>query len=154
MNSAATACNYMWLILPARASNLGLARVSLASFAAGCGLTLAEVDELKLAVSEAVSNVILHAYPDGTEGEVCLFARVKDDALIIQISDFGSGISDVDRALQGGYSTLEERMGLGFTFMECFADEISVSSDVGEGTRVVLVKSLTDGADRCHPAQS
>lgn len=154
MNSGTAASNYMWLILPARASNLGLARVSLASFAAGCGLTLSEVDELKLAVSEAVSNVILHAYPDGAEGEVCLFARVQDDVLVIQVSDFGAGISDVDQALQGGYSTLEERMGLGFTFMECFADEMSVTSSDGQGTRVVFTKALTSSADRSDRAQS
>lgn len=153
MDSGVRASNYMWLILPARASNLGLARVSLASFAAGCGLTLSEVDELKLAVSEAVSNVILHAYPDGAEGEVCLFARLEDDVLVIQVSDFGTGISDVKEAVQGGHSTLEERMGLGFTFMECFADEISVVSDVGEGTRVVLRKTLADRADRCDRAE-
>ncbi|MFO8059607.1 MAG: anti-sigma F factor [Bacillota bacterium] len=134
--------NWMSMILPARASNLGLARVSVASFAAQGGFTLTDIEEIKVAVSEAVSNVVLHAYPEG-EGEVRICARLCGDELTVQISDRGVGIEDVSRAVEASHSTLQGRMGVGFSFMEAFMDETAVESVPGEGTRIVMRRRVS-----------
>ncbi len=138
--------NWMQLTLPARPSNLGLARVAVASFAAGGGFTLPDIEELKVAVSEAVSNVVLHAYPDG-EGEVQVCAQLRESELTVEVVDSGVGMEDVSRATEASYSTLEERMGVGFAFIEAFMDDVVVESTPAEGTRIVMRKRLTADQD-------
>lgn len=132
--------NWMELKLPASAENLGLARVTVAAFAsAGLDFTLEEVEEIKVAVSEAVSNAVLHAYCD-KQGEVCIFAQLNENFLTVTISDNGVGIKDIDEARQASFTTLSDRMGLGFTFMESFVDELKIESDPHEGTIVTMKK--------------
>jgi len=131
-----------WLELrtAAAAENVALARVTVAAFAARLPFTVSEMEELKVAVSEAVSNSVLHAYPQG-EGEVVISVSVEDGELIVEVADQGIGIEDVDRARQASFSTDPERMGLGFTFMETFTDSLRVSCRRhGQGTTVVMTK--------------
>jgi len=124
---------------PSRPENVGLCRVAVATFTANLGFTLAEIEEIKVAVSEAVSNVVVHAYPGG-EGLIELRCEETDDGVAIAVRDEGVGIADVARARQASYSTDPERMGLGFTFMESFSDEFAVETSPGRGTRIDMVK--------------
>ena len=102
-----------------------------------------ELNDIKTAVSEAVTNCIVHAYRD-TVGLIELTARLCDDVVYIKIRDRGCGIEDVKRAMEPLFTTLpdEERSGLGFSVMESFTDSVKVKSKLGSGTTVVLVKKL------------
>jgi stage II sporulation protein AB (anti-sigma F factor) len=131
--------NHFELHCPSRAENVGLCRVSAATFAANAGFTVAEIEEIKVAVSEAVSNVVVHAYPTA-EGEIVLHCEETEDGIQISVSDQGVGIEDVAQARQASFSTDPERMGLGFVFMESFSDEFAVESTPGRGTRVEMRK--------------
>jgi stage II sporulation protein AB (anti-sigma F factor) len=131
----------MRLVLPARSANLALARATVAAFAAQLPFTVEELEDLKVAVSEAVSNVILHAYPDGQRGDVAIEAATSGAMLEVVVEDQGAGIEDVDRAREPAYTTAPDRMGLGFVLMENFADEVEVHSVPGRGTKVTLRKS-------------
>lgn len=139
--------NYMRLTIKAHRDNLGAARNAVAAFAAQLDFTLAEIEEVKLAVSEAVTNAIVHGYPDG-QGDVHVEAVVTDEGeLQVVVWDEGVGIADVERARQPGVSTHPERLGMGFAFMEAFADRVDVDSAPGRGTRVRLVKRPQRAAD-------
>lgn len=132
--------NKMALELSSHAENVGVARVAVGAFAATLeGLTLAELDEIKVAVSEAVTNAVLHGYRHGT-GVVRIEGEIDGDVLGITVTDYGVGIADVELARQPSYSTDPERMGLGFVFMESFMDEVAVTSELGRGTTVRMVK--------------
>ena len=131
--------NHFELHCPSRAENVGLCRVAAATFAANAGFSVAEIEEIKVAVSEAVSNVVVHAYPGG-EGALTLHCEELADGISISVRDDGVGIEDVERARQASYTTDPERMGLGFVFMESFSDEFSVESAPGRGTRVEMHK--------------
>jgi stage II sporulation protein AB (anti-sigma F factor) len=132
--------------------NVALARVAVACFASQVDFTVAELDELKVAVSEAVTNAVLHAY-DGP-GKIRITALREGDCITVEVRDFGKGIPDVGQARQPSFTTVPGRMGLGFTFMESLSDEMSVESQTGEGTRVRLRKCLEprdtgkDGVER------
>jgi stage II sporulation protein AB (anti-sigma F factor) len=105
--------------------------------------TLADIEEIRVATSEAFSNAVLHAYPqDGPElpGTVTVEARLDGEVLEISVADRGVGIADVDLARQAAYTTREDRMGLGFVFMETFMDEMAVRTAPGSGTRIVMRK--------------
>ena len=130
---------YFELACPSRPENVGLCRISVATFAANLGFTLPEIEEIKVAVSEAVSNVVVHAYPGG-EGLIGLRCEETDDGLVIAVRDDGVGIEDVAQARQASFSTDPERMGLGFVFMESFSDEFQVESEPVKGTRIVMRK--------------
>ncbi len=133
--------NWMTLTMPAVADNLGLARVTVAAFAAaGADFTLEEVEEIKVVVSEGVSNVVLHAYPE-VQGQVTISARLLDGVLTVTVADEGRGIEDVQSARQASYTTRKDRMGLGFSFMESFTDGLVVDSAPGEGTEVTMTKA-------------
>lgn len=134
--------NYFVLSVPARAENVGLSRIAVAALAAQLPFTLGEVEEVKVAVSEAVSNAVLHAY--GEPGLVEIRAGIHGGSLKVAVSDSGRGIDDVARARQAGFSTLPDRMGLGFAFMESFMDELVVDSRPG-GTTVTMVKRPGEG---------
>ena len=122
-----------------RSANEGFARACAACFAAQLDPTLDEVADIKTAVSEAVTNAIVHAYPDRL-GRIAVKARVlEENVLEITVRDWGRGIADVEQARQPLYTTGgEERSGMGFTIMESFMDRLTVRSQEGKGTRVTM----------------
>lgn len=133
--------NRMSLTFDSRSENVGIARVTAAAFAAQIEFTLPEIDEIKVAISEAVSNSVIHGY-NNLDGQIELTMELFDNYLEFTITDWGKGIADVEQARQPAWSTEPERMGLGFVFMESFMDELEVSSTVGKGTRVRMVKKF------------
>lgn len=123
--------------------NISFARACAAAFAAQMDCTLEEIEELKLVVSEAVSNSIIHGYGKRPDGVVMLEIKLREEKTIeMVIEDKGCGIVDVEQALQPAYSSVADRMGLGFVFMKSFMEDLQVTSEVGAGTRVRMVKSL------------
>ena len=137
------AINEMTLQFPSRSSNEGFARTAAACFAAQMDPTLNELEDIKTAVSEAVTNVIVHAYPDSI-GQVQMKIRVlPDHVLEITVRDHGRGIPDVEKAMEPMYTTGgEERSGMGFTIMESFMDKLAVRSVPGRGTTDSMRKKL------------
>ena len=135
--------NEVTLAFPSRSSNEGFARAAVSCFAAQMDPTLNELEDIKTAVSEAVTNCIVHAYPDRL-GKVSMRLRLfEDNTLEIQVKDWGVGIADVEQARQPLYTTgTEERSGMGFTIMESFMDRLVVRSTPGRGTTVVMRKRL------------
>lgn len=135
--------NFVKLEFPARSANEGFARSAAAAFAAQMDPTLEELGDIRTAVSEAVTNAIVHAYPDRI-GSVQMRLRILDDSrLEIVIKDRGCGIPDVKRAMEPMYSTGgDERSGMGFTIMSSFMDGLRVKSAPGKGTTVTLSKKL------------
>lgn len=123
--------------------NVGIARMLIASLGAQLDLSLNDIEELKVVVSEAVSNAIIHGYLNEPANIVRLELKVEDDVLRIVVQDKGCGIPDIDQAMQPAYSSDPERMGLGFTFMQSFMDQLEVDSTVGQGTTVTMAKKLT-----------
>ena len=132
-----------------RSANEGFARTSAACFAAQLDPTLEEINDVKTAVSEAVTNAIVHAYPDRL-GKVHLRLRIyEDQSLEIQVRDWCVGIADVEQARTPLFTTgSEERSGMGFTIMESFMDEVRVKSTPGKGTVVTLRRVLARRAGR------
>ena len=135
--------NYMKLEFPARSVNEGFARAAVAAFAAQLDPTLAELGDIKTAVSEAVTNCIVHAYPE-TIGPVILRARLlPDNVLDIMVKDRGCGIADLEQACRPMFTTGgEERSGMGITIMESFMDKLTVRSVPGKGTTVQMRKRI------------
>lgn len=137
------AVNEITLQFPSRSSNEGFARTAAACFAAQMDPTLNELEDIKTAVSEAVTNAIVHAYPDSI-GQVQMKIRIcPDHVLEIVVRDHGRGIPDVEKAMEPMYTTGgEERSGMGFTIMESFMDKLTVRSTAGRGTSVTMRKKL------------
>ena len=135
--------NYIALEFLSRSANEGFARTAVAAFAAQLDPTLDELGDIKTAVSEAVTNAIVHAYPD-TLGKINLRASIFDgNTLEIVVRDKGRGIADVARARQPLYTTGgDERSGMGFTIMESFMDTLNVRSEPGRGTVVVMKRKI------------
>lgn len=136
--------NYTKIILPSYSKNEGLTRMYVSAFASQLDPTIEEINDIKAAVSEAVTNAIVHGYRN-TAGDITIQLRiVNHDTLYIKISDKGVGIPDVKKAMEPLYTTCpeEERAGLGFAVMESFTDKIRVTSKVGKGTSVTLIKRL------------
>jgi stage II sporulation protein AB (anti-sigma F factor) len=138
----AEGANEMLLEVPGRAENVALIRVAVAAFAGALPFTLPEIEEVKVAVSEAASNCVLHAYGADGPGRVAVRAALCDGRLTVEVRDWGRGIEDVARARQAAFTTSAdpEHLGLGFTFMEQFSDELEVESTPGGGTTVRLRK--------------
>ena len=137
--------NEFRLTLDARSVNEGFARVAVSAFAAPLDPTLEELADLKTAVSEAVTNCIVHAYPDRI-GPVTLCVAVYPEREVhITVTDKGVGIPDVPQAMEPLFTTgnPEERSGLGFAVMQSFMDRVKVTSRPGKGTKVVLIKRLS-----------
>lgn len=134
---------YMILEFPSRSVNESFARSAVAAFAARLDPTMEELGDIKTAVSEAVTNCIVHAYPD-TIGAIQIRCKVlRDQVLDITIKDKGRGIEDVPKALQPMFTTgNEERSGMGFTIMESFMTEFDVTSKPGKGTTVHMRRKL------------
>ncbi len=139
--------------LPSRPENLALARVIVSAFASRLEFTVAETEEISVAVSEAVSNCIIHGYENGP-GLIRVAMAVVDGAIEVVVEDRGRGIADVDLARTPAFTTSEDRMGLGFVFMESFMDELVVSSTPGQGTTVTMRKRPErEGIDRATAGQ-
>ena len=137
------ATNEVLLEFPSRSSNEGFARAAVACFAAQMDPTLNELEDIKPAVSEAVTTAIVHAYPDAI-GKVAVRARIcPGNVLELTVKDHGRGIADVEKAREPLYTTGgEERSGMGFTIMESFMDHLAVKSAHGKGTTVTLRRKL------------
>ena len=135
--------NYMNLEFPSRSANEGFARAAAACFAAQFDPTLEEVNDVKTAVSEAVTNCIVHAY-ENKVGKIYITVSLYDEGLVkIKIRDKGRGIEDVKKAMEPLYTTAAgERAGLGFAVMESFMDKVRVHSKAGQGTSVILEKRI------------
>lgn len=135
--------NKFSITMDSRSANEGFARLVAAGFAAQLDPTVEEMCDIKTAVSEAVTNCIVHAYPDGV-GNIYISAGMYENGLIrIKIRDKGCGIADIEKAMEPLYSSLGgERAGLGFAVMESFSDKISVRSTPGKGTTVTLDKLI------------
>ena len=131
------------LSFPSRSANEGFARTAAACFAARLDPTLEELADIKTAVSEAVTNAIVHAYPDRI-GKITLRLRLLEGGrLEIQVKDAGIGIADVEKAREPLFTTgSEDRSGMGFTIMESFMDQLRVRSAPGKGTTVTMCKRI------------
>jgi stage II sporulation protein AB (anti-sigma F factor) len=132
--------NQVVLELAAIPENVGVARLLVATLAGQAGFTITEVDEVKLAVSEAVTNAIIHGYGIDAEQLVRLDVRLEGGLLTLTVIDHGRGIEDIAWAMQPAVSSDPERMGLGFAFMQSHMDSLSVDSAPGRGTKVVMSK--------------
>ncbi|MCH5199838.1 MAG: anti-sigma F factor [Oscillospiraceae bacterium] len=137
--------NTMKITIPAKSRNEALARSCIGAFAAQADPTVEEMSDLRSAVSEAVTNSIVHGYKDGSGDIVITLKLTEENCIYIKISDKGCGIEDVEKAMEPLYSTASEgeRAGLGFTVMEAFTDDLRVRSKVGKGTTVTMKKQLT-----------
>ena len=135
--------NYMILEFPSKSSNEAFARSAVACFAAQLDPTLEELGDIRTAVSEAVTNCIVHAYPNEL-GNIYLRCRIlKDNVLDIVVKDKGIGISDVEQAMRPSYTTGGvDRSGMGFTIMESFMTDLEISSKAGKGTTVHMRRKL------------
>ena len=137
--------NRMELTFSAQAQNEAFARVTIAAFAVQLNPTLPEMADIKTAVSEAVTNAIVHGYAGREDGMVCMRADFSDQRMLtVTVSDNGCGIRDIAAAMQPFYSTGDgaERSGMGFCVMQTFMDAVEVSSTVGEGTTVIMRKYI------------
>ena len=136
--------NYVSLEFPSQSANEGFARAAAACFAAQLDPTLDEVNDIKTAVSEAVTNCIVHAYPD-TLGRISMKLRLfEDNSLEIVVKDWGVGIADVEQARTPLFTTgSEERSGMGFTIMESFMDTLKVRSVPERGTTVTMRRRIS-----------
>lgn len=134
---------FMNMKMDSLSENEEFARVVVAVFASRLNPTLEEIDDIKTAVSEAVTNAVIHGYQNNA-GVIELNAEAEDQTLTITVKDHGIGIPDVKRAMEPMYTTAPdgERSGMGFSFMEAFMDSVAVQSSPGEGTAVIMKKRI------------
>ena len=136
--------NYVTLEFLSRSSNEGFARAAAAGFAAQLDPTLDELGDIKTAVSEAVTNAIVHGYPDQLGKIVMKLKLLENNTLEITVRDWGRGIEDIQQARQPLFTTGgEERSGMGFTIMESFMDRLTVKSTPGRGTTVIMRRRIS-----------
>ena len=135
--------NEMILEFDSRSQNEGFVRVAVAAFATQLNPTLEEVADLKTAVSEAVTNAVIHGYAD-RRGMIRIAAAIRNRQISVVIEDWGCGIADIAKAMEPMYSgdPSRERSGMGFCFMEAFMDELNVVSEPGKGTIVQMKKKI------------
>ena len=136
--------NEMRLEFDSRSCNEGFARVSVAAFLTQLNPTLEEVADVKTALSEAVTNAIIHGYERKVE-KIVITCRIEGETIGIEVEDHGVGIPDVEKAMEPLFTTREdcERSGMGFSFMEAFMDTLEVDSAPGQGTRVRMTKRIS-----------
>ena len=141
--------NEMKIEFLSKSNNEAFARIAVAAFIAQLDPTLEEIADIKTAVSEAVTNAIIHGY-EGTIGTVKLVCRISNNEVFIEISDTGKGIENVEIAKQPLYTTKSnlERSGMGFTIMESFMDKIEVESVLGIGTKVTMSKKIKSNCNK------
>jgi stage II sporulation protein AB (anti-sigma F factor) len=136
--------NYVHFEFSSLPENVSFARACVGAFASQLDYTLDDIEEIKLVVSEAVSNSIIHGYDNQTNQKIDITVAINDDrSLEIIIKDYGKGIEDIEKAMEATYSSDPSRMGLGFTFMKSFTDEMDILSKPGEGTSVRLKRNFT-----------
>ena len=135
--------NEMKIEFISKSANEAFARISVAAFASQLDPTIEELADIKTAVSEAVTNSIIHGY-ERKQGIVKVFARLRENEIIIEISDKGKGIENIDIAKEPLYTTKPnlERSGMGFTIMESFMDSVEIESVVGLGTKITMSKKI------------
>lgn len=142
--------NKLKFSFPAKSMNEALSRNIVATFCLSLNPTMSELSDIKTAVSEAVTNCIVHAYGDSGSGEIEISAIIHDNGVLgIEIKDYGVGISDVDQATQPFFTTKgdAERSGMGFTVMQTFMDTLDVVSVEGEGTTIHMSKKFKHGGE-------
>lgn len=135
--------NTMELIIDSKSENESFARVVVASFVARLDPTLEEIADIKTAVSEAVTNCIIHGY-EGKKGKIYIKCTLDGNTLTLLVNDEGVGIEDIHKAMEPMYTTKPqlERSGMGFSFMEAFMDELVVSSEINKGTTITMKKLI------------
>lgn len=135
--------NEMKLEIKSKSSNEAFARVTVAAFAAGLDPTFEELADIKTAVSEAVTNSIIHGY-ENDDGVIHINCKTYDKTIEVEVIDYGKGIENVEMARQALYTSKPEleRSGMGFTIMESFMDEVKVESILGMGTKVFMKKKI------------
>jgi stage II sporulation protein AB (anti-sigma F factor) len=135
--------NEMKLEIVSKSENESFARSVVGAFASQLDPTIEEKADVKTAVSEAVTNAVIHGYED-TQGTIIIKAIIKDSLLTVEVIDSGKGIEDIETARQPLYTSKPEleRSGMGFTVMETFMDSVEVYSELGKGTRVVMTKTF------------
>ena len=141
--------NEMKLEFISKSSNEAFARVAVAAFAAQLDPTIEELADIKTAVSEAVTNSIIHGYED-KQGIIKIVCKLKENEIIIEISDTGKGIEDIEAAKEPLYTTKPnlERSGMGFTIMESFMDSMEIESIIGLGTKVTMSKKIKEKEEK------
>ena len=137
--------NYLKLQFYSLPRNQAFARDAVAVFCLELNPSLSDLSDVKTAVSEAVTNAVVHGY-DGGDGTVYLDAEIQDRTITIVVKDTGVGIEDIDKAMEPLYTTKpdEERAGMGFMFMEAFMDDLEVQSELGKGTTVIMKKTIIE----------
>ena len=147
MEASNTQNNEMEIRFDSRSENEGFARVSVASFLTQLNPTVEEVADVKTAVSEAVTNAIIHGYEQRVE-TLRIHCSIENQLFTVEISDRGKGIANVEKAMEPMFTTKPEddRSGMGFSFMEAFMDSVEVESKVGEGTSVKMTKTIGKGS--------
>lgn len=140
--------NEMELVFDGRPVNEGFARVSVAAFMTQLNPTLEEVSDVKTAVSEAVTNALIHGY-DGKVKKIMIRCWIEGQTLYVEIRDEGKGIENVEKAMEPLFTTRPEldRSGMGFAFMEAFMDNVYVESELGKGTLVRMKKTIGKGRE-------
>lgn len=136
--------NKFKLSFPSKSINESFARMAVSAFCMQFDPTIEQINDIKTAVSEAVTNCVVHAYPDQI-GTIYITADIKENALIISVKDKGVGMPDVKKAMEPMFTTdtQNERAGLGFAVMQAFMDKVKVFSNPGKGTRVVMTKIIS-----------
>lgn len=137
--------NAMSLEFDSKSENESFARIVVAAFAAQLNPTIEEIADIKTAVSEAVTNSIIHGY-DSREGKIVLTCTIEGSKFTVSVMDKGKGIEDIKLAMEPLYTTKPEmeRSGMGFAFMEAFMDELEVLSIPGEGTTIIMTKTIDE----------
>ena len=140
--------NEMEIQFDSKSCNEGFARVAVASFLTQMNPTVEEVADVKTAVSEAVTNAIIHGY-EKRQGKIRIFCRISENQFFMEVSDKGKGILNVEEAMHPMYTTKpeEDRSGMGFAFMEAFMDEVKVESEPEKGTCVRMKKIIGKGRE-------
>lgn len=148
MRQAGETGNSLKMVFRNHPENGRIVRTTAAVFVSILDPTLEEISDFKTAVSEAVTNAIIHAYPE-SGGDIEAYFKRENKKITVIITDYGVGIKDVKKSMQPLYTTLhtQERSGMGFTFMEAFSDEITVKSEPGKGTSVKLIKTMGKGEE-------
>ena len=140
--------NEMEIRFDSRSVNEGFARVAVASFMSQLNPTVEEVSDVKTAVSEAVTNAIIHGYENEVH-KVSIRCRIEENVFTVEVCDRGKGIEDIETAMRPMYTTKPEqdRSGMGFAFMEAFMDSVEVESEPGKGTKVKMKKTVGKGRE-------
>ena len=144
--------NEMKLEFLSKSNNESFARITVAAFVAQLDPTIEEMADIKTAVSEAVTNCIIHGYEESEEGKIKVECKIFANSIQIEVSDNGKGIEDIEKARQPLYTSKPdlERSGMGFTIMENFMDDIKIESDVGIGTKIIMRKLIKESNNAKH----